>query len=168
VIQAAQPPEELRPMPNPACTPIAGFDVHRLPAFADNYLWLLQSGTRALMVDPGDADVIDAALRRYEERLEGMHEAEEALKVPHMGWNQLDIKQKTPVLAGVEDGSNVYFVHSYYVRPDADDVVACTTNYGIEFCSVVRKDNITATQFHPEKSQDVGLLMLKNFAAIKN
>lgn len=110
-------------------------------------------------------DVIPGHVLRFPE---GMQEAEEALKVPHMGWNQLDIKQKVSVLTGVEKGSNVYFVHSYYVRPDADDVVACTTNYGIEFCSVVRKDNITATQFHPEKSQDVGLLMLKNFAAIKN
>lgn len=59
-------------MPNPACTPIAGLDVHRLPAFADNYLWLLQSGTRALVVDPGDADVIDAALRRLELTLAGI------------------------------------------------------------------------------------------------
>jgi glutamine amidotransferase len=84
-----------------------------------------------------------------------------------MGWNQLDFKQNTPVFAGVEDGSNVYFVHSYYARPDVDDVIACTTNYGIEFCSAIHKDNITATQFHPEKSQDVGLRMLKNFAEIK-
>ncbi|OGU00090.1 MAG: imidazole glycerol phosphate synthase, glutamine amidotransferase subunit [Geobacteraceae bacterium GWC2_48_7] len=110
-------------------------------------------------------DVIPGHVLRFPE---GMHEAGEALKVPHMGWNQLDFKQNAPVFAGVEDGSNVYFVHSYYVRPDADNVIACTTNYGIEFCSAIRKDNITATQFHPEKSQDVGLRMLRNFAEIKD
>lgn len=109
-------------------------------------------------------DVIQGHVLRFPE---GMHEAGESLKVPHMGWNQLDFKQDVPVFAGIESGSNVYFVHSYYVRPDTDDVIACTTGYGIEFCSAIRKDNITATQFHPEKSQDVGLRMLKNFAGIK-
>jgi glutamine amidotransferase len=93
--------------------------------------------------------------------------AAEALKVPQMGWNQLHFKRRPPAFEGIADGSNVYFVHSYYVQPDNDDVIATTTDYGFEFCSSVWKDNIVATQFHPEKSQDVGLRILKNFAEMK-
>jgi glutamine amidotransferase len=99
---------------------------------------------------------------------DNMHVANEALKVPQMGWNQLQFKRRPPAFEGIADGSNVYFVHSYYVKPDKDDVIATTTDYGFEFCSSVWKDNIVATQFHPEKSQDVGLRILKNFAEIKD
>jgi glutamine amidotransferase len=98
---------------------------------------------------------------------DNMTVAGEKLKVPQMGWNQLSFKRRPPVFEGVEDGSNVYFVHSYYVRPDDSGVVATTTDYGIEFCSSVWKDNIVATQFHPEKSQEIGLKILKNFAELK-
>jgi glutamine amidotransferase len=97
---------------------------------------------------------------------DNMTVAGEKLKVPQMGWNQLSFKRRPPVFEGVEDGSNVYFVHSYYVRPDDSGVVATTTDYGIEFCSSVWKDNIVATQFHPEKSQEIGLKILKNFAGM--
>ncbi|ABL00653.1 imidazole glycerol phosphate synthase subunit HisH [Pelobacter propionicus] len=96
---------------------------------------------------------------------EGMREGGELLKVPHMGWNQLNIRRRPPAFEGIEEGTNVYFVHSYYVKPDDDGVVATTTGYGSEFCSAVWKDNIVATQFHPEKSQHAGLSILKNFAA---
>jgi glutamine amidotransferase len=96
-----------------------------------------------------------------------MRVAAEELKVPQMGWNQLCFKRRPPAFEGIADGSNVYFVHSYYVKPDNEDVIATTTDYGIEFCSSVWKDNIVATQFHPEKSQDVGLRILKNFAEQK-
>jgi len=99
---------------------------------------------------------------------DNMRVADENLKVPQMGWNQLCFKRRPPAFEGIADGSNVYFVHSYYVKPDHDDVIATTTDYGIEFCSAVWKDNIVATQFHPEKSQDVGLRILKNFAEIKD
>lgn len=92
--------------------------------------------------------------------------AGEKLKVPQMGWNQLSIKRRPPVLNGVEDGSNVYFVHSYYAKPDDGVVIATTTDYGIEFCSSIWKDNVVATQFHPEKSQAIGLQILKNFAEL--
>ncbi|MFA7404431.1 MAG: imidazole glycerol phosphate synthase subunit HisH [Pelobacteraceae bacterium] len=92
--------------------------------------------------------------------------AGEKLKVPQMGWNQLAFKHRPPVFDGIEDGSNVYFVHSYYVKPDDDRVIATTTDYGIEFCSSIWKDNIVATQFHPEKSQGIGLRILKNFAEL--
>ncbi|MGB9082416.1 MAG: imidazole glycerol phosphate synthase subunit HisH [Desulfuromonadaceae bacterium] len=98
---------------------------------------------------------------------DNMTVAGEKLKVPQMGWNQLSFKRRPPVFDGIEDGSNVYFVHSYYVKPDDSGVVATTTDYGIEFCSSVWKDNIVATQFHPEKSQEIGLKILKNFAELK-
>ncbi|QSV47116.1 imidazole glycerol phosphate synthase subunit HisH [Geobacter benzoatilyticus] len=98
---------------------------------------------------------------------EGMREGGEELKVPHMGWNQLSIKRRPPAFAEVEDGANVYFVHSFYAKPDDEGVVAATSSYGVDFCAAVWKDNIVATQFHPEKSQSVGLSILKNFAQTK-
>lgn len=98
---------------------------------------------------------------------EGMSEGEEELKVPHMGWNQLSIKRRPPVFKDISDGTNFYFVHSYYVQPEDSSVIATTTNYGIEFCSSVWKDNIVATQFHPEKSQEKGLSILRNFGVMK-
>ena len=108
-------------------------------------------------------DVIPGHVLRFPEK---MKEAGEELKVPQMGWNQLNFKRRPPAFEGVAEGANVYFVHSYYVKPDNDDVVATTTGYGFEFCSSVWRDNIVATQFHPEKSQDVGLRILKNFAEL--
>lgn len=98
---------------------------------------------------------------------EGMKDQREKLPVPHMGWNQITLTGATPLFEGIQDGSNVYFVHSYYVKPDDPTVVAATCNYGLEFCAAIRKDNVIATQFHPEKSQAIGLQMLKNFAEMK-
>ena len=86
------------------------------------------------------------------------------LKVPHMGWNQLEFVRASPILRDIAAGSSVYFVHSYYVVPEDPSIVATTTDYGRPFVSSVWKDNIVATQFHPEKSQRVGLKMLENFA----
>ncbi len=87
-------------------------------------------------------------------------------KVPQMGWNALAVAKRAPHLAGVRDGSQVYFVHSYYPVPADPAVVATTTDYGVTFASSVWSDNIFATQFHPEKSQAVGLRILANFAAL--
>jgi glutamine amidotransferase len=90
-----------------------------------------------------------------------------SMKVPHMGWNSLNITQPdAPLLAGVEPGSHVYFVHSYYAVPSDPAVIAATCDYAGEFCAVVRWQNIQAAQFHPEKSQQVGQRMLANFAAM--
>lgn len=97
---------------------------------------------------------------------EGMSEGGEALKVPHMGWNQLSFRRRPAAFEGLAEGTNVYFVHSYYVKPDDENVVATTTTYGIEFCSSVWKENIIATQFHPEKSQEKGLAILRQFATM--
>jgi glutamine amidotransferase len=85
------------------------------------------------------------------------------LKVPHMGWNTVRILRRPPIFEGIKDGSFFYFVHSYYVVPDDNDITASTTDYGVPFTSMVWKDNIVATQFHPEKSQEAGLRILKNF-----
>jgi glutamine amidotransferase len=87
-------------------------------------------------------------------------------KVPHMGWNRGTIKRRAPVLEGIEDGAYFYFVHSYHAVPDDPGVIAIETDYGGPFCAAVWRDNIFATQFHPEKSQETGLKLLKNFAAL--
>jgi imidazole glycerol-phosphate synthase subunit HisH len=87
--------------------------------------------------------------------------------VPHMGWNQLMIRRPAPVLEGLTEGTYVYFVHSYYVVPEDVQVIATETDYGGHFCSMIWRDNIFATQFHPEKSQAEGLKILKNFAEWK-
>ena len=86
--------------------------------------------------------------------------------VPHMGWNQLDIRRPAPLLRGLAEGAYVYFVHSYYVVPKDAEVIAAETDYGGPFCAMVWRDNIFATQFHPEKSQAEGLKMLRNFAEL--
>ncbi|MBM3947373.1 MAG: imidazole glycerol phosphate synthase subunit HisH, partial [SAR202 cluster bacterium] len=87
----------------------------------------------------------------------------DGLKVPHMGWNQVRQVRRHPAFEGLPDGGNFYFVHSYYTAPRDPAVVAGTTEYGIEFCSVLIKDNVVATQFHPEKSGELGLLLYENF-----
>jgi len=86
------------------------------------------------------------------------------LKVPHMGWNQLRIRQSSPILEGVSEGSAVYFVHSYCVAPRDASLIATETDYPTPFVSAIRHENLFATQFHPEKSQSIGLIMLRNFA----
>jgi len=85
------------------------------------------------------------------------------LKVPHMGWNTVKLQQNIPLFQGIQDESFFYFVHSYYVVPEDSSLVAGTTDYGVTFTSMIWKDNIFATQFHPEKSQLSGLNILKNF-----
>jgi imidazole glycerol-phosphate synthase subunit HisH len=86
--------------------------------------------------------------------------------VPHMGWNQLSIRRPAPILEGIAEDTYVYFVHSYYVVPKDAEVIATETDYGGAFCSMIWRDNVYATQFHPEKSQAAGLRMLKNFAEL--
>ena len=85
------------------------------------------------------------------------------LKVPHMGWNTVRFKLDHPVFAGIPDDAHFYFVHSYYAEPKDEDLVAGTTEYGARFCSVVARDNLVATQFHPEKSGPLGLRVYENF-----
>lgn len=89
-----------------------------------------------------------------------------SLKIPHMGWNTLRITRRIPLLDGIKDGDFFYFVHSFYAEPEEQGIVAGETEYGITFPSVIQKDNLMATQFHPEKSSDHGLRILDNFVKI--
>lgn len=86
------------------------------------------------------------------------------LKIPHMGWNQVEQKQAHPLWQGIPDNGRFYFVHSYYVDADDSSVVAGGTHYGLGFASAIAKENIFAVQFHPEKSHHLGLTLLANFA----
>lgn len=89
-----------------------------------------------------------------------------SLKVPQIGWNQIHVQQASPLLEDVADGSYAYFVHSYYVVPADPEIVLATTDYGINYPSVMGQDNVFGLQFHPEKSQTVGLRILRNFTAL--
>ncbi len=85
------------------------------------------------------------------------------LKIPHMGWNQVKQKIAHPVFEGIPDETNFYFVHSYYVEPDDKSLIAAETDYGTVFCSAIARDNLIATQFHPERSGEFGLKFYHNF-----
>ena len=87
----------------------------------------------------------------------------EGRKIPHMGWNQVKRKIDHPVFEGVPDNSNFYFVHSYYVDPEDKSLIAGITEYGVEFCSMISRGNMIGTQFHPEKSGNIGLRIYDNF-----
>ena len=112
-------------------------------------------------VTPG-LDIVTGQVRRFPRRVD----ADNRLKVPHMGWNQLRFHRLCPLLNGLPDRVYTYFVHSYYAVPTESAVVAATTDYGVEFASVLWRDNLYATQFHPEKSQSWGLRILRNFAEL--
>jgi len=88
-----------------------------------------------------------------------------SLKVPHMGWNQANLQQACPLFDGIADGSDWYFVHSYFVDPADRSIAATTTTYGVPFVSSIWHENVVACQFHPEKSQSVGLQLIRNFGA---
>ena len=90
-------------------------------------------------------------------------ENKEGYKVPHMGWNQVWIKQKEGLFSDIKEGEYFYFVHSFYAVPSEEKDIASITDYSVDFCSAVQKDNIWAVQFHPEKSQKAGLKLLENF-----
>ncbi|HEC05280.1 MAG TPA: imidazole glycerol phosphate synthase subunit HisH [Thiolapillus brandeum] len=87
------------------------------------------------------------------------------LKIPHMGWSQVNQRQQHPLWQGIADGARFYFVHSYHVVPEDRTLIAATTDYGVEFVSAIAVGNLVAVQFHPEKSADAGLRLLKNFVS---
>lgn len=101
-------------------------------------------------------DILPGKVRRFPDRD----------RVPQIGWNQIHIRRKSPILSGVPDGSFFYFVHSYYVDPDDEGDVVSTTDYSKDYTSIAARENAFGIQFHPEKSQDLGLLILKNFAEL--
>jgi len=90
----------------------------------------------------------------------------EALKVPHMGWNRIAQRRPDPLVAGIPDGAHVYFVHSYHAMPEDPSILALEAVHGVRVCAAIRSDNIFACQFHPEKSQHIGLRLLRNFVEI--
>ena len=111
-------------------------------------------------------DLLPGRVRRFDEAALVQPDPTVRLKVPHMGWNQVRIERPAPILAGLPEDPFFYFVHSYYVEPADPAVTAGTTEYGIRFTSIIWRDNLFATQFHPEKSQATGLQILRNFAAL--
>ena len=94
---------------------------------------------------------------------EALQEKMHSLKIPHMGWSMVSHKQVHPLWQDIQENSRFYFVHSYYVAPEDEALVAGTTDYGIEFVSAIARKNVFAAQFHPEKSAHDGLQLLKNF-----
>ncbi|MFN3476351.1 MAG: imidazole glycerol phosphate synthase subunit HisH [Candidatus Methylomirabilales bacterium] len=113
-------------------------------------------------------DLIKGRVRRFPDQPLAISHQPSApiLKIPHMGWNRIRITRPAPLFEGIPDGSFFYFVHSYYVEPEDEGVVAATTEYGIRFASVIWQENLFATQFHPEKSQALGLKLLENFGRL--
>ena len=110
-------------------------------------------------------DVIKGVVKPFSQTMSDPDRPGGFLKIPHMGWNSVQIQKPVPVLAEVKEGSYFYFVHSYYVEPEDQQTVAMLTDYGGKFVSAVAFDNVVATQFHPEKSQQQGLAILRAFAA---
>ena len=103
--------------------------------------------------------IVPGAVKRLPEPADGA----QALKIPHMGWNSVALNAEHPALCGIDSGSYFYFVHSFYAAPSHSVGVIGTTEYGLPFCSLYARDNVVATQFHPEKSGPVGLLIYRNF-----
>jgi glutamine amidotransferase len=108
-------------------------------------------------------DLIPGRVVRFREDLPDPACPGGRLKVPHMGWNRVRVERPVPILQGLPDETFFYFVHSYYVEPADPSIVAGSTEYGSRFTSVIWRDNLFATQFHPEKSQEAGLALLANF-----
>ncbi|UCG79454.1 MAG: imidazole glycerol phosphate synthase subunit HisH [Nitrospirota bacterium] len=117
-------------------------------------LQILFSKSEEFGSNPG-LGVIRGSVKRFPEN---------GLKVPHMGWNAVKLLRTPPIFSDIEDGSFFYFVHSYYVSAEDESVISGSTEYGIDFTSMIWKDNIFATQFHPEKSQQLGLKLLSAFS----
>ena len=90
-----------------------------------------------------------------------------SVKIPHTGWNQVRVQKEAPLFDGIRSGAYVYFNHSYFCRPSDASVVVATTDYGVEFACAVQRGNVFGVQFHPEKSQAVGLQLLKNFLEVE-
>ncbi|OGP52612.1 MAG: imidazole glycerol phosphate synthase, glutamine amidotransferase subunit [Deltaproteobacteria bacterium RBG_13_52_11] len=111
--------------------------------------------------------VLPGRVTRFPEGIQDP-ETSQLYPIPHMGWNTVEIKRETPLFAGIENNSFFYFVHSYYPIPQSLDDIVAVTPYGIEFACAVQQGNIYAVQFHPEKSQEKGLRLLRNFGRIKD
>jgi len=118
-----------------------------------------------LLFDESEEFGIHEGLKLVPGKVRGF-EKNMGLKIPHMGWNRVFFAKESPFFRGIDDGSFFYFVHSYYVDPADRSDIAAETEYGIRFTCAVQRENIFATQFHPEKSQEIGLRLLKNFTSV--
>ena len=115
-----------------------------------------------LRSDEGDVD----GLRWIDAETKKFKLSERKHKIPHMGWNSLIIKNNRTILKNIDENDEFYFVHSYYMKTKLKDIIVSETEYGIKFVSTIKKDNIYGTQFHPEKSHDSGIKILKNFISL--
>jgi imidazole glycerol-phosphate synthase subunit HisH len=104
-----------------------------------------------------------AGLGVYRGKVVKLAPADPTLKVPHMGWNRIAQRRPEPLVAGIPDGAYVYFVHSFHAMPEDPSLLALESVHGVRVCAAIRRDNVFACQFHPEKSQAVGLQLLRNF-----
>ena len=123
-------------------------------------------GYQALFERSDEFNSCAAGLEIFKGRVVRFSETD-GLKIPQIGWNQIDVvRPDCPLFRGIETGSYVYFVHSFFPKPEDPAIVATRTDYGQSFASAIWRDNVFATQFHPEKSQNTGLQLLKNFAEL--
>lgn len=147
---------------------MANLRAHKLVGPIRDYI---ASGRPFLGVCMGQQALFDLSLEGGEHECLGVLHGKivrlpEGLKVPHMGWNQVHVVRPHPIFSGIPDNSYFYFVHSYYPEPDDPSIIIGETTYGVTFPSVVARDNVVATQFHPEKSGEMGLRMYGNFLRI--
>jgi len=145
-----------------------GMCMNRLNQFQEALYESLQSGTPILGICIGMQVLFDRSMESPEASGFGWIRGDvvrlpEGVTIPQMGWNNLSIKRDVPLLEGIRDGDMFYFVHSYYCVPEDSSTVAATTEHGVEVAAAVVKDNLSATQFHPEKSGARGLSILENF-----
>ncbi|NYT02074.1 MAG: imidazole glycerol phosphate synthase subunit HisH [Methanosarcinales archaeon] len=145
-----------------------GMCMSRLSQFQEALFESLQSGTPMLGICIGMQVLFDRSMESPGARGFGWIKGDvvrlpEGVTIPQMGWNNLSMKREVPLLEGIRDGDMFYFVHSYYCLPEDPSVVAATTEHGVEMAAAVIRDNLSATQFHPEKSGAKGLLILENF-----
>jgi glutamine amidotransferase len=168
--QIAQQPEELKGADGIVIPGVGAFGkcMERLSRFESALGRALESGVPMLGICIG----LQVLFERSEESpgakglgwIKGeVVKLPEGVMIPQMGWNSLTIERQVPILEGIKDGDMFYFVHSYYGVPEDRTLIAATTEHGVKVTAAVSKDNLSATQFHPEKSGETGLLILKNF-----
>lgn len=116
-----------------------------------------------MLLERGHEYTVTEGLGWFKGEVKRLTPADKALRIPHMGWNDLRIQQNVPLFKGLQPGAHAYFVHSYHAVGAVPDEVLASVDYGGEVVACIGRDNIVATQFHPEKSQGVGLTMIKNF-----
>lgn len=151
----------------------ATMDQFRASGFAPAFKDFVQSGRPVLgicvglqmLFDASEEVFGDGAMPRGIGLIPGTVKRfpENGLKVPQIGWNRLRFRRPSPLWQGLQEGVYTYFVHSYYAEPRNEEDILCTSDYGIDYCAGIQRDNVIAVQFHPEKSGTVGLSMLKNF-----